>query len=234
MISDKWKVFGRYNQFRTFTQPRRLYRWLPSVSRRWLETPFSQLLGRCRLHAQSHHGAEFPQRAITRFSIRSACPRQRLREADLEKYWPNNAWYKPYLADLPDIYYPGITRNARASATTLGRTGYWSQEPDSWNIESKMSKNIGRNYIKVGGDFRQENVNAARPRPMSFAFGPRRQPTPTSLPIRLCSGDGWATLLLGALEGNSTISSIPIQRPRENYFSLYFHDDLKLNSEPDS
>jgi hypothetical protein len=228
MISDKWKVFGRYNQFRTFTAADDYTGGSPAFP-----------VDGSKRHSLSFSGdAVYTLSPTTVLNFRAGynsivdsfgVPEATLGEADLAKYWPNNAWYKPYLADLPDIYYPGITVT-QGSATTLGRTGYWYQEPDSWNIESKMSKNIGRNYIKVGGDFRRENVNAARPRPMSFSFGAAPTANTYLTPNTALSGDGWATLLLGALEGNSTISSIPIQRPRENYFSLYFHDDLKLNS----
>ena len=46
-------------------------------------------------------------------------PDATLTEADLEKFWPGKPWYKPYLNDLPDIYYPGMT--VRAASTTNAR-----------------------------------------------------------------------------------------------------------------
>src|SRR5262249_36779373 len=42
------------------------------------------------------------------------------------------------------------------------------------------------------------------------------------------SGDAWASMLLGLLDGNSTISSIPIQRPRVNFAGFFVQDDYKL------
>jgi hypothetical protein len=42
------------------------------------------------------------------------------------------------------------------------------------------------------------------------------------------SGDGWATFLLGVVDQNSTIQSIPLQKPRLSFFGLFFHDDVKI------
>ncbi len=225
-ISNKWKVFGRYNQFRTFT------RWDDFTG----GAAARQVDGSKR-HSLSFSGdAVYAMNATTVLNFRAAfnaivdsfgVPDATLKAADLEKFWPGNAWYKPYLGDLPDIYYPGVTVTGRGT-TTLGRTGYWYQEPDSWNIESKMSKNVGRHYIKVGGEFRHEKVNAARPRPVSFSFGPALTANTYLSPNTALSGDGWATFLLGALDNGSSIQSIPIQRPRVDFLGLFFQDDFKL------
>ena len=118
---------------------------------------------------------------------------------------------------------------ASSSITALGKANYWYQEPDSWNIESKMSKNVGRHYLKVGGEYRKEKVNAARPRAMNFDFRPDLTSNTYLNPNTALSGDAWASFLLGALDQNSTISSIPIQRPRNDFVGFFFQDDLKLS-----
>ncbi len=225
-ITDRWKVFGRFNQFRTFT------RWDDFTG-----GAVSQTVDGSKRHSLSFSGdAVYTMSATTLLNFRFAynaivdsfgVPEKTLKEADLARYWSNNAWYKPYLGDLPDIYYPGITISGRGT-TTLGRTGYWYQEPDSWNIESKMSKNVGRHYMKVGGEYRKDKVNAARPRPMSFSFAPALTANTYLNPNTALSGDGWATFLLGALDGGSNIQSIPIQRPRVDFVGLFLHDDFKL------
>ena len=43
------------------------------------------------------------------------------------------------------------------------------------------------------------------------------------------SGNAWATMLLGAIDNRSTDSSIPIQKPRVNYYGLFVQDDFKLS-----
>src|SRR5439155_14905205 len=236
-LNDKWKIFGRYNQFRTFTK------WDHFTGSGG--TPAEPVDGSKR-HALTFSGdAVYAMNASTVLNFRFAynaiidsfgVPESTLKPADLEKLWGSNGWYKPYLADLPDIYYPGVTvREANPGSagavgnTAFGKTGYWYQEPDSYNFESKMSKNVGRHYLKVGGEYRKEKVNAARPKPMSFDFRPALTANTYLTPDTTLSGDAWATFLLGALDENSTISSIPIQRPRNNFLGFFFQDDFKLS-----
>ncbi|MBI1787548.1 MAG: TonB-dependent receptor [Acidobacteria bacterium] len=234
--SDKLKVFGRYTQFRTFTKWDDFTGGAAGVP-----------VDGSKRHALSYSGdAVYAMNSSTVLNFRFAynaiidsfgVPEATLKPADLEKFWAGNAWYKPYLADLPDIYYPGITvraaTNSSAAATgntTIGKSGYWYQEPDSYNLEAKMSKNVGRHYMKAGGEYRKEKVNAARPRPMAFDFRPDLTANTYLNPNTALSGDAWASFLLGVLDSNSTISSIPIQRPRVDFFGLFFQDDLKLTS----
>jgi Carboxypeptidase regulatory-like domain len=223
--SDKWKLFGRYNQFRTFTQ------WDDFTG----GSPAQQPDGSKR-HSLSFSGDavytlnestvlnfRFARNAIVdSFGVPSATIK------DLERFWPGNPWFKPYQKDLPDLYYPGINLRA-ASTTSLGKGNYWFQEPNSFNVETKMSKNIGKHYVKVGGEFRQDKVNAARPRTLNLDFGPELTANTYNAPNTGLSGDGWATFLLGALSNNSTAQSIPIQRPKVNFGGVFLQDDFKLS-----
>ncbi|HEU0124595.1 MAG TPA: TonB-dependent receptor [Bryobacteraceae bacterium] len=223
-VNDKLKVFGRFNIFRTYTQQDDYTGGSPAL----------QVDGSKR-HSRSFSGdAVYTLNASTVFNIRGAynsivdsfgVPSATLK--DLEHLWPGNPWYKPYLADLPDIYYPGINVT-QGSTTNLGRGNYWYQEPNSYNIESKMSKNAGKHYYKFGGEYRRENVNAARPRLATFNINGALTNATFNNPNLGTSGDGWATLLLGALDNNSNVASIPIQRPRVNMMGLFFHDDFKI------
>lgn len=227
-VSDKFKVFGRYNQFRTFTK------WDDFTG-----GAASQPVDGSKRHALSFSGdAVYTLNSTTVINLRGSynsivdsfgVPEATLKPSDLEKFWPGNAWYTSYLNDLPDIYYPGVTVRA-PSTTTLGKTGYWYQEPDSYNIEGKMSKNVGRHYLKVGGEYRIDRVNASRPRPMSFDFRPDLTANTYLSPNTALSGDAWASFLLGVLDQNSSIQSIPIQRPRNRYTGFFFHDDFKIAS----
>ncbi len=225
-INDRLKVFGRFNKFKTYTaqedytgsraQP-------PDGSQR---------------HSTSFSGdAVYTLSPNTLFNIRGAynsivdsfgVPEAMLKADDLKRFWGNNTWYAPYLAELPDIYYPGVTVQGPTN-TTLGRGGYWYQEPTSWNIEAKMSKNIGKHYVKVGGEFRRELVVASRPRPMNFVFSRATTANTFNAPNLNLSGDAWASMLLGVLEGNSSIGSIPIQRPNVDYNGFFIQDDYKIS-----
>ncbi len=111
----------------------------------------------------------------------------------------------------------------------MGVSSYWYQTPNSWNIESKISKNVGQHYMKVGAEYRRENVNAARPSLASFAFNPAVTANTYNSPNTNLSGNGWATFLLGALDSGSTASTIPIQMPRNNFYGLFFQDDFHVS-----
>lgn len=63
---------------------------------------------------------------------------------------------------------------------------------------------------------------------MSFDFRPDLTSNTYLSPNTALSGDGWASFLLGVVDQNSTISSIPIQRPRVDFVGFFFHDDIKL------
>ncbi|MCC6536690.1 MAG: carboxypeptidase regulatory-like domain-containing protein [Bryobacterales bacterium] len=225
-INEKFRVFGRFNQFKTFTE------WDDYTG----GSAAAQVDGSKR-HALSFSGdAVYMLSSSTILNVRGAynsivdsfgVPTKTLQAADLEKFWSSNKWYTPYLAELPDIYYPGITVNTQGASAVMGKAGYWYQEPDSYNVEAKMSKSQGRHYWKVGGEFRRENVNASRPRPMNFTFSPLQTASSHLGNPIANSGDGWASMLLGTMSGGN-ISSIPIQRPRVNFNSFFFHDDFKI------
>lgn len=236
-VSDRLKVFGRYNQFRTFT------RWDDFTGGSRAQQPDGS-----KRHALSFSGdAVWTLDATTVFNIRGAynsitdsfgVPEKTLQASDLDRFWPGNAWYSSYLNDLPDIYYPGITVRAvnpgtagAAGNTQFGRTGYWYQEPKSWNVEAKLSKNIGQHYVKFGSEFRKEITAAARPRPMSFDFQPALTSNTYNNPNTALSGDAWASFLLGVIDQNSTISSIPIQRPNVSFLGLFVQDDWKITKD---
>ena len=106
--TTKLRVFGRYNQFRTFT-----------MSDDWTQGSAAFPLDGSQRHALSFSGdAVYTLSANTILNIRGAynsindsfgVPSRQLKPADLEKFWPGNPWYSSYLSDLPQIYYPGIT-----------------------------------------------------------------------------------------------------------------------------
>ena len=105
--------------------------------------------------------------------------------------------------------------------TQFGATGFWFQEPKTWNISAKMSKNLGRHYLKTGGEYRDQRIVASRPRPMSFSFSPGMTADTFINPNTRLRGDSWATFLLGAIDDSSRITSIPLQKPRVEFFALF-------------
>ena len=72
-------------------------------------------------------------------------------------------YHSAYSGNDPAIYYPGVTVRRGPAATTLGRTGYWYQDPETYNVQSKISRSQGKHYFKVGGEWRSQRVVAVSP-----------------------------------------------------------------------
>jgi hypothetical protein len=227
-ISDKWRVFGRFNMLRT----------TEAIQDYTGGSALLPLYGSIRNATTISGDALYTINATTVLDIHGAYnsindsfgyPNRNLTSSDLAGYWPNSNWYSSYITTMPHLYLPGLTIN-QGSGTALGVTSYWYQTPNSWNLESKLSKNIGRHYVKFGGEYRRENVNAARPELANFQFNGALTANTYNSPNTNLSGNAWATFLLGALDNNTSAYEIPIQQPRNNFIAAFVQDDFKFTS----
>jgi hypothetical protein len=224
-VSEALKVFGRFSMFKTFVEQDNFTGSVaqqPNGSERHSWNTVGDVVWTLSPSTVFNVRGAY-NRIFDSFAVASA----QLKESDLANIWPN-AWYQPYLAELPAIYYPGFTIRQGPTATNLGRTGFWYQDPDTYNFQSKVSKSLGRHYVKVGGEYRKQRVIASRPRPMSFDIKPDFTANTFNRPDIGLSGDAWASLLVGALDQSSVISSIPLQKPNVSFWSFFFHDDFKI------
>lgn len=225
-VSDKLKIFGRYSMFKTYV-----------AQDNYANSPAFQPNGSER-HAWVTVGdLVYTINANTVFNIRGgynrifdsfADAKSQITSAKLTEILGGD-WHTPYSKNDPAIYYPGFTVRRGPSATNLGRTGFWFQDPETYNLQSKVSRSQGRHYFKVGGEWRSQRVVAVRPRPVSFDVRPEHTASTFLNPDLNLSGDAWATLLTGALDGNTLIQSLPVQRHRNGFYSIYFHDDVKVS-----
>ncbi len=225
-VNDKWRVFGRVSRFHTIQSD-------PLFT----GSPAQPLAGSARHTIQVSGDAVWTISPSTVFNIRGSYSKitdsfeaanGRIEKKLLEELWPGNAWYEPYLAELPALYYPGLNVQAE-SASVFGRDGFWFQEPKTWNLQSKISRQMGPHYVKIGGEFRQQLVLAARPRPMGFRFDKNHTADTFIQPDLRLRGDGWATFLLGAISDNSRIQNVALNKPRNQFWSFYIQDDFKLS-----
>ncbi len=225
-ISDKWKAFFRYSQFRTNLQQNNV-----------THSPAQPLNGFVSHSFHLSGDAVWTINPRTVFNIRGAYVSihdsfdspLKLKDSDLAQFWPNNPWYTSYLKELPAIYYPALGENGAGGTSQFGICCFWFQEPKTWNVESKVSQQLGRHYLKVGGEYRDQHILAERPRPMSFSFSPALTADTFINPDTKLSGDGWATFLLGAIDNNSYIKTIALQKPRVEIFGAYVQDDFKVS-----
>lgn len=224
-VSDKLKIFGRFSMFKTFV-----------VQDNYAGSPAVQPNGSERHAWTTVMDAVYTISPSTVFNIRGgynrifdsfAVAEAQITSDQLTEILGSN-WHEPYTNDAPALYYPGFTVRRGPTATNLGRTGFWYQDPETYNIQSKISRAQGRHYFKVGGEWRSQRVVAVRPRPVSFDV--RQELTAATFlnPDLNLSGDAWATMLVGALDNNTLIQSLPTQLHRNTFYSLYFQDDFKV------
>jgi hypothetical protein len=225
-VNDNLKIFGRFSMFKTFVEQDNYsgsiaeapngserHSWNAVGDAVWTINPTTIL------NVRGSYNALFDS-----FAVQSA----QVGVAGLAKIWGTNTWYKPYLDQLPAIYYPGVVIRRGPSPTNLGRTGFWYQDPDAYTIQAKVSKSAGRHYFKVGGEFRHNQSIAVRPRPMTFDFRPDFTANTFLSPNTSLSGDAWASMLIGAVENNSFTQSLPLQKANYNFWSFFFQDDFKI------
>ena len=144
--------------------------------------------------------------------------------------WPNN-WYASYLTANPQVYFPNINITAGGGLNFSSSVlTYWEQTPQTPSVAAKVSKAIGRHYLRFGGEFREEEVDAVRPIFTQFTFDAALTANTYNSPNTALSGNGWATFMLGAMDSNSLAESIPFQHIKSKFFGYYAQDDFKVNS----
>ena len=228
-VSDSVKVFGRISRFHT-TQSEPDYSGSVAQRRQ----------GSARNSVQASGDIVWTISPTTVFNMRGSwskitdsfyTPEAEIGEAGLAELWPSNAWYASHVRDIPAVHFPEIRVDADGT-TSFGRSGFWFQEPSTWNLEAKVSKQMGRHYVKIGGQYRKQLVLAARPRGMRFRFNANPTADTANSPNTGTLGHAWASMLLGAMQDGSwsRARTVAVNRPRIDVFGFFVQDDFKLNS----
>ncbi|MCC6367169.1 MAG: carboxypeptidase regulatory-like domain-containing protein [Bryobacterales bacterium] len=227
-VNDKWKIFGRYSRFRTDLSQNN---YTPNNSPAMTDDNGGVM--NSRNIAADAVWTTGPSTVINfRWSYATLnddydSPKSAIGGEGLKQFWPN-AWYQSYLPGIPAVYYPNLAVSGVGSAS-FGKGGYWYQHPQSYNYSGRVSKNMGRHYLKWGGESRLLRGSSVRPNLMNFSFGPAFTADTFQAPNTRLRGDGWATFLLGALDSSSQAQHIPLQEPRTDFYAAYIQDDFKVN-----
>jgi hypothetical protein len=228
-ITDNWKVFGRYGQFKANT-----YEQNPT------EGGFFPLAGSNRYGMTIAGDSVWVMSNKATLNVRGSFynmtdefynPELELGTDGLAEYWPNNPWYTP-MYNTGYVYYPrlDVVSGTGSSGNTLGRNGSeWFQRPDAWNLSARMNWYQGRHNMKWGGEFRNYYGEAARFQPMNLSFNSAFTANSSDSPDVANTGNEWAAFMLGAIHNNSAANVIPLQTPYLRSYSLYFQDDWRLN-----
>ncbi|MCC6858844.1 MAG: TonB-dependent receptor [Bryobacterales bacterium] len=221
-ISDKWRVFGRYSQFRntigeghTVESPA-IPRWDGGAmyALNLAGDTVYMLSPRMVLNLSGSYGSIHDDYDD---------PTGKLTDADLASFWPNK-WFAPYTKDLSVRYYP----NAVVGDATFGHGFWWIEHPKNGSFHAKLGQNLGRHDVKYGFSYRRWFGYVNYPSPMTFNFGPALTADTFVQPNTALRGSSYATFLLGALGSDSQAQYISPHRPSVNGYAGYVQDDFKL------
>lgn len=227
-ISDKFKVFGRYSQFRTTLDQGN---YTPNNSRAMPNDNGGIMNSR-----NVAGDAVYTLSPSTVLNFRGSyamleddysAPEYAVGEAGLAEFWPNNPWYSPYVKDMPLVYYPNVVINGQTTSS-YGKGSYWYQHPHHYSFSGKMSQSRGSHYFKVGAEYRYHVGIGIFPNLMNLQFYPDSTASTYLSPNTALSGDANASFLLGVLDQRTTARGFPFQTMRAPFVGTFIHDDWKI------
>jgi hypothetical protein len=229
-ISDQWKVFVRYGQFKA-----KLYQQNPT------EGDYFPLSGSNRNGLSTAGDAVWVMNNKQTLNIRASYynmvdeyynPDLVLGTDGLANYWPNNNWYSS-LYNSGYVYYPALdvtSGSGTGTANRLGRQGReWWQRPSAWTLSAKMNRYEGRHSLKWGAEVRSNYGQAARFEPINLVFNSALTANSSDSPDVVNTGNQWASFMLGALDGQTSARLVPLQTPQTRGYGAYFQDDFRVN-----
>jgi carboxypeptidase family protein len=228
VISEKWKIFGRFSRFRTN---------LTDQNYTGVNTIVYQDINSGAMNSLNISGEViYTPTARTVIDVRGnyisinddyTGGTQNISPSQLSAFWSKD-WYSPYATNNPSLalfFFPGINVNG----SQFGQPNWFYQHPENYFNAVKVSTQAGRHYLKFGGESRHLRVFAANPAPFNFRFTKDMTAETFINPNTRLNGDGWASLLLGALDSSSVAQTTPFLTPTVQYWSSFAQDDFKLS-----
>ncbi|MFN0100825.1 MAG: carboxypeptidase regulatory-like domain-containing protein [Bryobacteraceae bacterium] len=228
-ISDKWKVFGRYSQFKTTLDQDN---YTPNNSRAMPNDNGGIMNSRNvagdMVYTLSPRTVLNLRASYSMLEDDYSAPASAVGEAGLAEFWPNNPWYAPYVKDMPLVYYPNVAIQGQTTST-YGKGSYWFQHPHHYAFSGKISQSRGSHYLKAGAEYRYHVGIGIFPNLMNLNFYPDSTASTYLSPNTLLSGDAHASFLLGVLDQRTTARGFPFQTMRVPFIGGFIHDDWKVN-----
>ncbi|MBI4908027.1 MAG: carboxypeptidase regulatory-like domain-containing protein [Acidobacteria bacterium] len=227
-VTDKFKVFGRYSQFRTTLDQGN---YTPNKSRA-MPNDNGGIMNSRNIAGD----AVYTLSPRTVLNIRASyamleddysAPEYAVGEKGLAEFWPNNPWYSPYVKDMPLVYYPNVVINGQTSAS-YGKGSYWYQHPHHYSFSGKVSQQRGAHYLKAGAEYRYHVGIGIFPNLMNWNFYPDSTANTYLSPNTALSGDAHASFLLGVVDNRSAARGFPFQTMRVPFLGTFVHDDWKI------
>ncbi len=225
-ISDKWRLSGHYARYNTSNTGGN-----PTPNHSFLVQPVGSIRGGNQAAADLVWTVS-PTTVVDmngdwhNFSDSYTAPN--LGPNGYSKIWPNSNWYAPYQTASNNL--PVFEPNLNIGGDSVGGPGfYWYQQPAAESFSATISHQHGSHYLKTGFQWRREGgityVNSAD----QFYF-PASLTASTFNNPPVTEGDPFATFLLGALDGSSSVYGGPAPTPYSTWYGMFIQDDWKLNS----
>jgi hypothetical protein len=223
-ISEKWRVSGHYARYNTNN-----FGTNPTPNNSFLVQPTGSVRGGNQVAADVVWTIN-PTTVVDvngdwhNFSDSYAA--KDLGANGLSKIWPNNDWYAAYQTSTNNV--PVYEPHLNIGGDSLGGPGFfWLQKPQGESLSATIAHQTGSHYIKTGFQWRRVGgityVNSYD----TFSF-PAALTASTFNNPSANSGDGFATMLLGALDNGSTVYGGPAPTPYSQWYGMFIQDDWKI------
>jgi hypothetical protein len=225
-INDKWKVFGRVARYNTTDIAGN-----PTPNNSQLYVPTGTTRGSTNIGGDAIWTVN--ARTVVDFhgdwhKLIDAYISQDLGKDGWSKIWPGNPWYKPYQdasVGVP-VYFPNLNIGGQGFG---GGGFYWNQKPAGEASNAKISQQRGSHYLKAGFEQRRSFGLTYVSNTSNFFFPASLTAETFNNPDTLHNGSGFATFLLGALDGSSQMVGGPAPDPHVEFYGMYFQDDWKVS-----
>jgi hypothetical protein len=225
-INDKWKIFGRVARYNTTDLAGN-----PTPNNSQLYVPTGTSRGATNIGGDAIWTVN--ARTVVDFhgdwhKLIDAYISQDLGKNGWSTIWPNNNWYQSYQdasVGVP-VYFP----NMNIGGQGFGGGGfYWNQKPEGEASNAKISQQRGSHYLKAGFEQRRSYGLTYVSSTSNFFFPSSLTAETFNNPDTLHNGSGFATFLLGSLDGSSQMIGGPAPDPHVKFYGMYFQDDWKVN-----
>ena len=152
--------------------------------------------------------------------------KQKIDPSRLKEFWTKD-WYTPYLnPGYGKFFFPGVN----VDGSVFGKSNWFLQKPANYFLSAKVSRQAGRHFLKTGGEWRFLRPVGGAARSSLFSFGKALTANTPNSPNTRAFGDGYATMLLGAIGDDSNAQVTPTTRPNVHYWGFFLQDDFKITS----
>jgi hypothetical protein len=223
-ISDKWRLSGHYARYNTNNTSSN-----PTPNDSILVQPTGSVRGGNQVAADlvyslSANTVIDVNGDWQNFQDSLAAP---VLEGGFGKIWPNNNWYAPYQTASNNI--PTYLPQLIIGGDTLGGPSlFWLQQPHGESFNVNVSHQKGSHYLKAGFEWRRVggityvNSQSQFQFPSALTAGTFNNPPSTQ-------GDGFATMLLGALDNSSQVYGGPAPVPYSTWYGMFIQDTWKVS-----